>query len=280
MQSYFAHCAALVREVDRDRYLAGLFAPADRRDALFALYAFNAEVSRIRDLAREPMPGEIRLQWWREVLLGERTGEAAAHPVAIALLETISQHDLGRERLAELIEARRFDIYDEPMTNLAELQAYAAATSGTIFECATRILAGSEALPVDVVMAAGEAETIADLIERLPRDAARHQLYVPLGILRHYGAEPADVYALHATPEVRAALAELRLRARRHLSLIADAKISERGRPALLSLAPLRQWLLAMEGQGYDPFHPPVVPQWRRQWQIWRAAKSLRRLAG
>ena len=74
------YCAELVREADRERYLATLFAPADRRGALFSLHAFDIEVSRIRDLAREPMPGEIRLQWWREVLEGERAGEAAANP--------------------------------------------------------------------------------------------------------------------------------------------------------------------------------------------------------
>ncbi len=83
----FEHCAALVREADRDRYLATLFAPAAQRNALFALYAFNVEITRVRDLAREPMPGEIRLQWWREALTGEREGEAAAHPVAAALRE-------------------------------------------------------------------------------------------------------------------------------------------------------------------------------------------------
>jgi 15-cis-phytoene synthase len=280
MQGHFVHCAALLREVDRDRYLAALFAPADRRDALFALYAFSAEMSRVRELAREPMPGEIRLQWWREVLLGERTGEAAAHPVAVALMETILRHDLPRGRLTELIEAHRFDIYDEPMASLAELEAYAGATAGTIFECATRILAGPENELADIAREAGQAETIADMIDCLPRHAAHHQLYVPLEVLRHYGAEPADVYAMHATAELRAALAEMRLRARRHLTQIAAANISERARPAFLSLAPLRQWLLTMEGQDYDPFHPPEVSQWRRQWRIWRAAKSLRRIGG
>jgi phytoene synthase len=278
MQSHFEHCATLVREVDRDRYLAALFAPAGRRDGLFALYAFTAEISRIRELAREPMPGEIRLQWWREVLLGERVGEAVAHPVASALLETISRYNLARERLVALIEAHRFDVYDEPMASLVELQAYAVATSGTVYEYAMRILVGPETPRVDIAGEAGQAETIANLIERLPYHAAHHQLYLPLEILRHYGADPADVYAMHATPELRAALAELRLRARRHLSQIADAEIPEFARPAFLALAPVRQWLLAMEANGYDPFHPPQVPQWRRQWRIWRAAKSLRRI--
>src|SRR5450830_2187481 len=92
MQTNFEHCAALVREADRDRFLATLFAPAEHRDALFALYAFNLEIIRVRELAREPMPGEIRLQWWREVLSGERDGEAVAHPVAAALRETLARY--------------------------------------------------------------------------------------------------------------------------------------------------------------------------------------------
>src|SRR5665811_376080 len=136
MQTNFEHCAALVREADRDRFLATLFAPAEHRDALFALYAFNLEIIRVRELAREPMPGEIRLQWWREVLSGERDGEAAAHPVAAALTHTLAQHNLARERLIDLIEARSFDLYDDPMATFAELQSYAERTAGTIFEFA------------------------------------------------------------------------------------------------------------------------------------------------
>ncbi len=40
----------LVRGADRDRYLSVLYAPEDKRAALFALYAFNAEVAGVRDL--------------------------------------------------------------------------------------------------------------------------------------------------------------------------------------------------------------------------------------
>ncbi len=98
MPSAFDHCAALVRDLDRDRYLAALYAPAARRGALNALYAFNAEIARVREVAREPMPGEIRLQWWREVLAGERSGEARAHPVAAALIETLMRHKLAPSR--------------------------------------------------------------------------------------------------------------------------------------------------------------------------------------
>ena len=92
MQDAFAYCAELVRTADRDRFLSSLFAPAQHRAALHALYAFNVEVTRVREVAREPLPGEVRLQWWSDVLRGERGGEASANPVASALLAAIKQH--------------------------------------------------------------------------------------------------------------------------------------------------------------------------------------------
>src|SRR3954465_11100240 len=115
MADSFDHCEELVRTGDKNRFLAPLFAPQKYRRALYALYAFNLEVARTRELAREPMPGEIRLQWWRDVLGGAGPGDVAAHPVAAALRETVVRYRLPPGMLADLIDAREFDLYDDPM---------------------------------------------------------------------------------------------------------------------------------------------------------------------
>ncbi|MBV8744201.1 MAG: squalene/phytoene synthase family protein, partial [Xanthobacteraceae bacterium] len=113
----YAHCQALVRASDKDRFVATLFAPVERRPHLFALYAFNLEIARIGEIAHEPLAGEIRLQWWHDCLSG---GDAAGHPVASALLDSIERRGLAREPLLDLIDARRFDVYAEPMGPLGE----------------------------------------------------------------------------------------------------------------------------------------------------------------
>jgi phytoene synthase len=276
MKESFAYCADRVRDADRDRYLAALFAPADKRGALFALYAFDVEIVQVRELARELMPGEIRLQWWREVLFGERAGEAAANPVAAALTEIFGRYAFIRDPLVDMVEAHRFDIQNEPMASVEELLCYASRTAGAVFGLAARLLGGE--ISQVVTTESGSAQTIADVLSRLPRHAARRQLYVPLDILRHYGVDPEDVFAMRATPALRAALAELRLRARRSLEGVVAVEIPETIQPVFLPLAPLRQWLLDMEKPGYDPFQPPPVAPWRRQWRIWRAARSFRRI--
>ena len=43
----YAHCEALVRASDKDRFVASLFAPTGTRPHLFALYAFNLEIARV-----------------------------------------------------------------------------------------------------------------------------------------------------------------------------------------------------------------------------------------
>src|ERR1700722_15384556 len=165
MQDAFAYCAELVRTADRDRFLSALFAPAEHREALHALYAFNVEVARVREDAREPLPGEIRLQWWSEVLRGERAGEASANPVASALLTVMERYGLASAKLTALIDARCFDLYDDPMARLTDLEAYALKSSSALFALAAQILTGGEReMTEPVANPAGIAYAIAGLI--------------------------------------------------------------------------------------------------------------------
>jgi phytoene synthase len=275
------HCENLVREADKDRFLATLFAPAARRPALFALYAFNVEVSRVRDLAREPMPGEIRLQWWREVVEGARAEEARAHPVAAALIETVQRYRLPAQTLLDLIDARAFDLYDDPMPALLHAEAYAAKTSSAVFDLAAKILAGPESGAGKLAHHAGIAYAFAHELRLFPRHAALRQLFVPLDILQRHGAKPEEVFAGQATPELRAAFAEMHLHIRGHLAAAQDllATAPAAALPAFLPLALVRPLLKPMERRGYDPFGENDLAQWRRQWILWRASRRPRRLA-
>src|SRR6202030_1150582 len=144
MQNPHAHCEALVRAADKDRYLAGLFAPAAARAHLYALYAFASEIARVREAAREPPPGEIRLQWWRDVLSGEARGEVAANPVAAGLIDTNARSAPPKEPLVALINAHGFDLYDDAMASLADVDVYAARTAGTLFGLGAQILRGGD----------------------------------------------------------------------------------------------------------------------------------------
>jgi 15-cis-phytoene synthase len=277
MPDAFAYCENLVRAGDKDRWLATLFAPADRRPHLHALYAFNLEIARVRELAREPMAGEIRLQWWREVIAGTRPGEAAANPVAAALLETIARHDLADKKLAGVIEARAFDLYNDPMPSLAAFAAYGRVTASALIELAAQVLDRAHAGAGAAADPAGIAYAITGLLRAFALHASRGQLYLPADVLARHGVAHSDIFAGRATDALRAALAELRAFARGNLAAF-TARRSELPAmlvAAFLPIALVPSYLARMERRDYDPFTTPVeVPQWRRQWLLWREARG------
>ena len=281
MQDAFAYCEAQVRAGDRDRFLAALFAPAQHRSGLFALYAFNLEIARVRETARTPLAGEIRLQWWSDVLAGEARGAPEASPVAAALLAAVAQYGLELRRLRALIDARRFDLYDEPMRTLAQLEAYADAAAANLIALAAEIVLGRGAPELDeLAFHAGMAQATAGLLAAFAIHSRRGQLYVPLEILQRHGSGCEDVSTNRATPALRAGLAELRSIAHGHLQQARElaARAPTEAMPAFLPVALARPMLARMERGDYDPFAPVVVAPWRRQWRMWRAAREPRRI--
>jgi phytoene synthase len=274
------YCAALVRAGDHDRYLATLFAPAAQRDALYALYAFNLEVGRVGAAVHEPMAGEIRLQWWRDVVSGGRDGEAAANPVAAALLAAMARHRLDADRLAALIDAHRADLYEDPFASLDDLDNHAALTEAGVLASAAQIL-GAHGLAVETLARhAGIAGFIARGLVDLPRLAARRRLPLPAELLERHGAQRNAILAGQDAPPLRAALAELRRHAWRQLQAarLEAGEVPESMLPALLPLAPLGAALKRMERRGYEPFAPEPLSRFRRQWLIWRAARDASRI--
>jgi phytoene synthase len=207
----YAHCQALVRAADKDRFIATLFAPVERRPHLFALYAFNLEIARIGEIAHEPLAGEIRLRWWHDCLNG---GDVAGHPVASALLDSIQGQGLAIEPLLDLIDARRFDVYAEPMATLGEFESYVRRTSSTLFGMAARLI--DETFSADETAdAAGLAYGISALVSAVGAHSARGRVYVPTDVLARRGAGPDDVLAGRSSSAVTAALDDLILGAQR-----------------------------------------------------------------
>jgi phytoene synthase len=276
-----AYCEALVRAADKDRFLATLFAPADRRGALHALYAFNIEIARVRELVREPLAGEIRLQWWSDALAGHGAGDVGSNPVAAALLATMERYGLPTELPGRMIAARRFDLYDEPMQTLAELEDYGAGTSSALIELAAGVLGqGNDGVIGKLAHHAGFAYAITALLNAFPKHAARGQLYVPVDVLNRHGVARQDIAAGQQGSGLRAAFAELRSVARGHLAEAARwiGSASAATWPAFLPTALVKPLLDRMGAEDADPFMPIEIPQWRRQWRLWRAARRPERM--
>lgn len=264
--------AAAVRDGDRDRYLATLYAPRDRRAALFALYAFDIEVSRVRDHVSEPLPGEIRLQWWRDAI---DAGQGGGHPVADALVEAVSEYRLPKVAFAKLLDARIFDLYDDPMPDRAALEAWCGETASAVFQLAALIV-DPEAAPAAAEAAghAGCAVGMAGILRQLPRQVARGQCCVPLDLLAAAGSDRDQFVSGESAPANRRAIEAMVALGREHDAKFraAAAGLPASLRPALLPAATARAWLDRF-ARAADPLRKPVsLSPLRRQWILLRAA--------
>ncbi|QJP12565.1 squalene/phytoene synthase family protein [Starkeya sp. ORNL1] len=274
-----AHVTELVRTLDRDRYVADLFAPAERRDALFALHAFNIEVSRVREAITNPMAGEVRLQWWSDALIGEARGDVAANPVAAALLDAITTYHLPKEALFALVDARIFDLYDDPMPNVNDLEGYAGETSSALIRLATLVLTGAtDKASAEAAGHAGVAYAVTGLLRAFPLHARRGQCFVPLDLLKAHGVGREEAVSGTVTPGLRAALADMLNLARRHYEQAQAALrgVARENLPAFLPLALVPGDLARMERREHDPFVAvPSLPPLARLWRLWRASRSI-----
>jgi 15-cis-phytoene synthase len=275
-----AYLAGLVRTGDPNRYFATLLAPAQHRTALLALFAFNLEVARVRETVSGALPGEIRLQWWRDALEGERRAEARANPVFAALDDAIERYWLPRPALTALIDARMFDLYDDPMPDVATLEGYAGETSSSLIRLGSLVLAdGADPGAADAAGHTGVAVAIAGLLRAFPFHARRGQLYLPADLLQRHGVTREDIVTGRGGPGLVSALAEARALARDHLAKAraAAADIPRAIVPAFLPAALVEPYLGQMERAGYDPYLSLIdIPAWRKIARLWWAMRRGR----
>lgn len=257
----------MLRDSDRDRYLACILSPEDKRGALAALYAFNAEIARIRDLVHEPLPGEVRMQYWRDLLEGNAHGSTQANPLASALLSAIEDHRLPRQTLVNMIDARIFDLYDDPMETRTSLEGYAGETASALIQLASLVLAPAEASKsAEAAGHAGVAQAIAGLLLLMPLHRHRGQVYLPLEILSATGLDREAFLAGDDKLRVSAAIEAFAGLGRDHLAKARAAIISPLVFPAFLPVVQAGSVLVDAQRMGAAIFErSPQLPQWRRQ---------------
>lgn len=259
-----------VRAADPDRYLSVLYAPATKRPALFALYAFNAEIAAVRDRIHEALPGEVRLQWWRDVISAGTKQAAAGHPVAEELIEAITNYHLPQETFLNYLDARIFDLYDDPMPSRNDLEGYCGETAAALIQLASLVL-DKEAAPEFANLAghAGCAQAMTGLLRLLPIHGRRGQCYIPREIFAAAGTTPAEYSKGEAGAGADRVVHAMVALAREHLAIFErDAwKLPETLRPAYLPVAPTRSYLKKIAEAGAGAFTKTsgisaVVRQW------------------
>jgi len=254
------YCEDQVRRFDHDRYLCALFASEAERARLMALFAFNVEIARVRELVSEPVIGQMRLQWWRDAIGEFAAGRTREHPVAKALANALAERPVSGDLFERLLNGREFDLSDAPPETLSALERYAEETSAALFEAAISLVGVGDAHSRDAAHHVGVAWALTGLLRAVPFHAQRRRIYLPQDLLGRAGVTTAELVEGKAGRRLAAVVQTIAERARDHLRTARTHRgaVARAAVPVLLPARLADRHLRRLERVGFDPFSPQL----------------------
>ena len=259
-----SYCGDQVRRLDPDRYLTALFVPVARREHVFALYAFNTEIARAREVVSEPALAAIRLQWWHEAIAEIYGGKKLrAQPIVEALGVAVRARLLSQGHFEQLIEAREADLDPTTPATLAKLEQYAERTAAPLLSLVVEALGDPDGPAQEAATAAGTAWALTGLLRAVPFHARAKRLYLPQDLLERNQVSRRDLFELRPSPGLAAVVRTVAERAQTHLAAARAhlPNVPRHVRPGLLTATAATAYLTALRRAGYDVFAmPPKLP--------------------
>lgn len=203
------YCLDILRATDRDRYISVLFAPKKKRRALSALYAFNAEVSRIRESVHDPLIGEIRLRWWYDSIAKDEIQKNESNPILSDLFMAMTLFNLPKTAFLRYCDAQISDLYHNPIETLRDLKLYCRETAGIILQLSCQILDPDVAQDfTDSYKYGGISQGLSGILRLLSFMQPRYQYYLPDDMLKILGVERKELEANRVSDEQKCYIIE------------------------------------------------------------------------
>ena len=272
-------CGRLVRRHDPDRYLLSLLAPDDRREALFALYAFNLQVAMVREVVSQPLIGQMRLQWWRDAIDEAAAGRPRRHEVVTPLAEAMARHDLSKDTLLQVVDGREPDLDEHGPADQATFRQYCHDTAVPLADLALACLDAATPEALSAAREAAMAYAMIGLVRAVPFQARSRRFPLPRDRAEALAVDFGRVYemkpdqglsglARQIADEAGSCLAAARSRRR---------SVPKAALPALLTARLADGHRRRLARAGFDPFHPLVSrPNPRQSWSLAWAARRVR----
>ncbi len=267
---------SLLKQYSPDLYNSVLFAPAGKRDALFALYAFAMELDRIPDSVTEPALGEIKLQWWRDTLEQSRKGQQSGNPLADVLGSVINNYNLPAVRVIEMVDARSFELSDDIFPDQIDLKIYLKKTYISMFTLASMILdEGHAGQQGNICEDAGLAYGYSMMLCKLPVHISKGRIYLPQSIIDRHDIDIDNLLHGKETDQLRNALDELGGLAVKHYNKFKDIEpqISSNFSPAFLPVTLVNSYVSFYTDKKHRILRELIrINPLYRLWKYWRAA--------
>jgi len=219
----YEYCEEFARAHHESFPVASHFVPAEIRPHLIAVYAFARAADDFADEPEYEGRRDEALDFWHEELHRCFHGEAA-HPVFVALEDTIDKRALPLPPFEDLLAAFRMDMQVKRYSTFTSLRGYTARSAEPVGRLLLSLFGYRDAELVRFSDEISTALQLTNFWQDVAADAARDHIYVPAEDLHFFGVSEADLKALKPTPAIKGMLRYQVARTR---------ALFERGRPLL-----------------------------------------------
>ena len=251
-----AYAEAVVRRSGTSFFWAMRVLPADKRNAMYAVYAFCREVDDIADGAGEEADKRHRLGRWRgeiERLYGGRPRV----PVAIALAAPVARFGLGKGDFRAIIDGMETDAAASVrIADMDDLNLYCDRVACAVGRLSNSIFGITPDKSGPIAAALGQALQITNILRDLREDAGRDRMYLPQDLLRAHGitqSDPTAVLDHPAVAQVCELLAEVAQRRFADAAALLATCRRRQVRPAAMMMAVYRHVLRRLTARGWRP---------------------------
>lgn len=274
----YAHCRALTSQHSRSFYLASSLLPADKQQAVRALYAFCRISDDIVDVSNGATKANLR-EWRKRILAAQ---PASDDLVAAAWADARLRYQIPLLYAEQLIDGVERDLYQTRYATFSDLTTYAYGVASTVGLMSMHIIGftGPEAIPYAIKL--GVALQITNILRDIAEDWRAGRVYLPQEELAAFGLSEADLAHGQVDDRWRAFM---RFQIQRNRQLYAEAwpgvgMLDSDGRFAIAAAAQLYQAILDdIEAHDYDVFsRRAYVSGWgklRMLPGIWWQSKQL-----
>jgi phytoene synthase len=269
-----AYVASVVRRSGSSFSAAMRRLPADKRNAMFAVYAFCREVDDIADDRGEEADKLARLTGWRHEIESLYAGHPRT-PVGRALAPPVVRFGLDKENFLAVIDGMEMDAGRRlRIADMDHLRLYCDRVACAVGRLSNRIFGIDDEAGARVARALGEALQLTNILRDIDEDARRDRLYLPQDMLGAHGITETDAGAVLAHPNLPGVCAEMAEIAQHRFNEAAALLATcdrRRMRPAIMMMEAYRRVFLGLSRRGWRDLDQPVSLSWAEKlWVLLR----------
>ena len=290
----YAWCKRICKESNSSFVPAFGLVDSDRRNAMYALYAF-ARISddladgTARDTAEQDSPAARKHKYslitsWRSELsaalelpqqtnvVAEREAKPSGNELANyselwpALSHCVQRYRIPSEHLFEIVDGVAMDISPQQPDDWQGLEDYCYLVASAVGLACTYIWKASEKLNHQAAVDCGLAFQLTNILRDVSEDAQQARIYLPKSLFRKYGIDEKSWLALNPSGDWRSLMNEVAERA---------ALLYDSGWRTITDLEPNSQRMFSLMWRGYRDLLDIVQSEIELTWQR-RKKASLR----